>query len=66
MRCHKNRRIILLYADFRVSLQHQTITFMIYKYDFLIIGAGVAGMSYALKVARAKKGKVCMICKPFF
>ena len=36
---------------------------MIYKYDFLVIGAGVAGMSYALKVARAKKGKVCMICK---
>ena len=28
-----------------------------------VIGAGVAGMSYALKVARAKKGKVCMICK---
>ena len=27
------------------------------------IGAGVAGMSYALKVARAKKGTVCMICK---
>jgi len=36
---------------------------MIYKYDFLIIGAGVAGMSYALKVARAHKGKICMICK---
>ncbi len=36
---------------------------MVYKYDFLIIGAGVAGMSYALKVARAKKGKVCIICK---
>jgi len=36
---------------------------MVYKYDFLIIGSGVAGMSYALKVARAKKGKVCMICK---
>ena len=36
---------------------------MVYKYDFLIIGAGVAGMSYALKVARAQKGKVCMICK---
>ena len=36
---------------------------MVYKYDFLVIGAGVAGMSYALKVARAKKGKVCMICK---
>ena len=36
---------------------------MTYKYDFLIIGAGVAGMSYALKVARAKKGKICLICK---
>ena len=28
---------------------------MVYKYDFLVIGAGVAGMSYALKVAREKK-----------
>ena len=36
---------------------------MVYKYDFLIIGAGVAGMSYALKVARAHKGRICMICK---
>lgn len=36
---------------------------MVYKYDFLIIGSGVAGMSYALKVARAHKGKVCIICK---
>ncbi|MCH5310444.1 MAG: L-aspartate oxidase [Prevotella sp.] len=36
---------------------------MVYKYDFLIIGGGVAGMSYALKVARAKKGKICLICK---
>ena len=36
---------------------------MVFKYDFLIIGAGVAGMSYALKIARAHKGKVCMICK---
>lgn len=36
---------------------------MVFKYDFLIIGSGVAGMSYALKVARARKGKVCMICK---
>ena len=35
---------------------------MVYKYDFLIIGAGVAGMSYALKVARAMKGKLCLIC----
>jgi len=36
---------------------------MVFKYDFLIIGAGVAGMSYALKIARAHKGRVCMICK---
>lgn len=36
---------------------------MVFKYDFLIIGAGVAGMSYALKIARAHKGKICIICK---
>lgn len=36
---------------------------MVYKYDFLIIGSGIAGMSYALKVAKAHKGKICMICK---
>ena len=33
------------------------------KFDFLVIGSGVAGMSYALKVARAKKGKIAIICK---
>ena len=36
---------------------------MVFKYDFLIIGAGVAGMSYALKIARAKKGRIAVICK---
>lgn len=36
---------------------------MILKFDFLIIGSGVAGMSYALKVARAGKGKVAIVCK---
>ena len=36
---------------------------MVKKYDFLIIGGGVAGMSYALKVARAKKGKIAILCK---
>ena len=36
---------------------------MIKKYDFLIIGAGIAGMSYALKVARARKGKIAIVCK---
>lgn len=36
---------------------------MIRKFDFLVIGSGVAGMSYALKVANAGKGKVAIICK---
>ena len=47
---------------------------MTYKYDFLIIGAGVAGMSYALKIAKALKSedqakgakpqpRICLACK---
>lgn len=36
---------------------------MIRKFDFLIIGGGVAGMSFALKVANSGKGKVGLICK---
>lgn len=31
------------------------------KYDFLVIGTGIAGMSFALKVAHA--GRVALICK---
>ncbi|MFG6395909.1 MAG: L-aspartate oxidase [Muribaculaceae bacterium] len=31
------------------------------EYDFLVIGAGIAGMSFALKVA--EKGRVALICK---
>ncbi|MEG1617059.1 MAG: L-aspartate oxidase [Bacteroidales bacterium] len=31
------------------------------KFDFLVIGSGIAGMSFALKVAN--KGKVALICK---
>ncbi|MDR2384820.1 MAG: L-aspartate oxidase [Tannerella sp.] len=31
------------------------------KFDFLVIGSGIAGMSFALKVAH--KGKVALICK---
>ena len=34
---------------------------MVYEYDFLVIGSGIAGMSFALKVAR--KGRVALICK---
>ncbi|MDE6333312.1 MAG: FAD-binding protein, partial [Muribaculaceae bacterium] len=34
---------------------------MTYQYDFLVIGSGIAGMSFALKVAG--KGRVALICK---
>lgn len=34
---------------------------MVKKFDFLVIGSGIAGMSFALKVAH--KGKVALICK---
>ena len=34
---------------------------MVHKFDFLVIGSGIAGMSFALKVAH--KGKVALICK---
>ncbi|MCH5219392.1 MAG: L-aspartate oxidase [Muribaculaceae bacterium] len=32
-----------------------------YKYDFLVIGSGIAGMTFALKAGR--HGKVALICK---
>ncbi|MDE5635111.1 MAG: FAD-binding protein, partial [Muribaculaceae bacterium] len=31
------------------------------KYDYLVIGSGIAGMSFALKVAG--KGRVALVCK---
>lgn len=34
---------------------------MVRKYDYLVIGSGIAGMSFALKVA--SKGRVALICK---
>ena len=34
---------------------------MTYEYDFLVVGSGIAGMSFALKVA--EKGRVAVICK---
>ena len=36
---------------------------MIQKYDFLVIGGGIAGMCYALSVANSGKGKVALVCK---
>ena len=35
---------------------------MIYEYDYLVIGSGIAGMSLALKVADQGK-QVALICK---
>ncbi len=34
---------------------------MTYEYDFLVIGSGIAGMSFALKAAA--KGRVALVCK---
>lgn len=34
---------------------------MVYEYDYLVIGSGIAGMSFALKVADT--GRVAIICK---
>ena len=34
---------------------------MTYEYDYLVIGSGIAGMSFALKVAG--KGRVALVCK---
>ena len=36
---------------------------MVFKYDFLIIGAGVAGMSYALKIAEHTKARYVLFAK---
>ncbi|MDE6343759.1 MAG: FAD-binding protein, partial [Muribaculaceae bacterium] len=34
---------------------------MTHEYDFLVIGSGIAGMSFALKAA--SKGRVALVCK---
>ena len=34
---------------------------MVQRFDYLVIGSGIAGMSFALKVA--DKGSVALICK---
>ncbi|MDE6038450.1 MAG: FAD-binding protein, partial [Paramuribaculum sp.] len=35
---------------------------MTYKYDYLVIGSGIAGMSFALKSA-SEKHRVALVCK---
>lgn len=45
------------------SFAKQKYREMIRKFDFLVIGSGVAGMSYALQVASVGKGKVALVCK---
>ena len=43
------------------TTDYETIKEMVKRFDFLVIGSGIAGMSYALKVA--DRGKVALICK---
>jgi L-aspartate oxidase len=49
---------IFTFAYYRYTL---FIQFMIYRFDFLVVGSGIAGMSFALKVAR--KGRVALLAK---
>ena len=44
-----------------ITKELETKTVMVRKYDYLIIGSGVAGMSFALKVANT--GTVALVCK---
>ena len=43
-------------------VRHDRIN-MVNKFDFLIIGGGVAGMSFALKVAQSGKYRIALCCK---
>ena len=52
--------LLLLY---QLKERHFTNKQMIHKFDFLVIGGGIAGMSYALSVAIRGKGRVALICK---
>lgn len=48
-------------ASQRTGSPPQKVGIMVKKYDFLVIGSGLAGMSFALKVA--DKGTVALCCK---
>ncbi len=52
--------LLLLY---RLKERHLTNKQMVHKFDFLVIGGGIAGMSYALSVANRGKDRVALICK---
>lgn len=52
--------LLLLY---QLKERHLTNKQMVHKFDFLVIGGGIAGMSYALSVVNRGKGRVALICK---
>ena len=62
------KQIRQLFAEFEYPLQvfsyfcGKIITYMVRKFDYLVIGSGVAGMSFALQVADAKH-RVALVCK---
>ncbi len=49
------------YALNKLTIKRENECKMVYRYDFLVIGAGIAGMSFALKVAR--HGSVAIVAK---
>ena len=61
----KSNKVFFLFVERNIYLIFacQILRKMTHKYDFLVIGSGVAGMSYALKVAEANKGRIAIICK---
>ena len=48
-------------AGFSIFVFDFSVDFMEKQYDFLVIGSGLGGLSFALKVA--EHGKVCLITK---
>lgn len=53
----------IIFTYFCIGERMVNRNIMVEKFDFLIIGGGVAGMTYALKVANSGKGKVALVCK---